>query len=159
MSRRNLKGFTLIELLVVISVGAMLTLLSIPLFNSVIYTEDLDTVSEDILSSLRTAQSRSINGSNGTEYGVYFDNTVVPNRYVIFRGISYNPAEPTNEVFELSERIRITDINFNGGEDYLVFDKYSGETSGFGNIVVENNIDASRIITITQIGLTDVADN
>lgn len=159
MNSKYTKGFTLIELLVVISIGAMLALLSVPLFNSIIFNEDLNSSVETILSSVRTAQARAINGKNGTKHGVYFDNSSVPSKYILFEGDIFTPGDPNNVEYDISERITITNLNLNGSTNYILFNKFSGETDNFGSITFQNNIDDSQSITINQIGVSDIQYN
>lgn len=69
------RGFTLIELLVTMGFVVALSFIGILLLTSRKNVTDLTTTTQEIGSTLRNAQSRSVTQASSTQWGVHFDNT------------------------------------------------------------------------------------
>lgn len=150
------KGISLIEIVVGIALFSIIVGLSVPMYRSVYSKNSLDTSVSQLLHNIRLAQSRSVNGEGGIEHGVHIDSSSVPNRYILFKGSEFNASSDANEVFAISNQIKFTDINLEGGGVDIIFNKYSGGTDTYGSLTLLDLSGESLTISINKLGTTDV---
>lgn len=152
-----MKGFSLIELIVVITIiiiSAAAVQVSLVSFQK---QSDLTTLTQNILSILRKAQSNSIESKNFSSHGVYFESQA----YTLFQGTNYNVSSPINERYAVPSRLEIYAINLVGGDNSVVFERIDGRTVNAGNIQFRVKADpsASSTITIEPSGNVSVQKN
>lgn len=70
--RRDQKGFTLVELLVVMAISGVLLTLSAGALRHYWFVQSVDSSTDEIVSQLRRAQSRTTSESNPLVYGLRF---------------------------------------------------------------------------------------
>ena len=121
-----MKGFSLVEILIVIAILAFLLVLLAPSGIQFYRTQQLDTVTEEIVQALRKVQLNSMSVKNDSAFGVYFSS----DQYVLFRGNSYLSRDQ-EEVFEI-----LNDISFSGDISEVVFSKLNGDPNNLGNIIL-----------------------
>lgn len=149
------KSFTLIELLVIVGILIILIALSVPALKSFQKESDLNNSTEEIINTLRLAQNKTVVSEEASQYGVHFEN----GKYVLFKGISYNPLAPDNETRNLPKSIEIYEINLAGGGSEALFNRVTGATDQFGKVSIrlKTDISTTKIIYIEnsgQVGLT-----
>lgn len=146
------RGFTLIEAVVIVGIiGLLLTLI----FSSLYLLRgraDLTRASEDILSSLRLARSKTLASDEASSYGVHLES----NKYALFRGTSYSSSASDNRIFNVSGSLEIYNINFSGWPD-IVFRKITGavdssKTGKFGVRLTANPSEGAIIINVKSSG-------
>ncbi|HLD61539.1 hypothetical protein A3J20_06435 [Candidatus Gottesmanbacteria bacterium RIFCSPLOWO2_02_FULL_42_29] len=86
---RSSRGFTLIELLLVVGILAVVFGLALPFALNTKFTNELDTATENLITTLREAQSQAIAAEGDTPYGVYFDTAATPPAYTLYKGASW----------------------------------------------------------------------
>ncbi len=140
-------GFTLIEVLVVIAVLGGIVGLAIPFYQSFQVGSQLDNTTQELVGSLRRSQMRAMASDAFSSHGVHFSSGV----FVVFQGVSYNPADILNEESEVPGAISITPSM---GAD-IIFSAVHGETSNSGTITINATNGESRSIIINEIGVVD----
>lgn len=139
-----MKGFTLIEMLLTLAVIALLAGVSAPIFMSFQARNDLNVASSVVLSSLRRAQTLARAMENDKSWGVYMEDL----QLTIFSGTDYASRDVNyDEIFVIAPTVSFAGIT------EVVFDRFTGETSDVGNIIINSNNNDSRTITINKKGM------
>jgi prepilin-type N-terminal cleavage/methylation domain-containing protein len=153
----NQKGFTLLEIVLAMSVLAIL--LGIATINLMGATNKTyqTTTATTLYVDLRSQQVKAMNGDtegSGTTgaYGVYFQ----PTQYILFRGNSYSPINPTNFAVKIPTDVNFTNILFPNSQ--IVFASGSGEFANFAsghNSVIINNVQGlgQKTVTLNRFGV------
>jgi len=152
---KNNFGFTIIELLTTIAILVILIAISVSSFLFFQKESDLNSSSEEIINALRRAQNKTLASEGNSQYGVYFDTSVSPRRYTLFKGIDYSSRDSSfDEVHKLSKNIEIYEINLSG-ENEVVFARITGAAFPSGDISLrlETNPTETKTIYIEGSGL------
>lgn len=153
-SRSN-SGFTLIELVIVIGIVTLLFgFMAISLVNNKQITS-INSVRDTLISDMASQQTKAMNGSGGavgTSYGIYF----LSNKYVLFKGDSYNPQDTSNFEVEMDSNIAFANVGF--ASSAVLFASGSGEVVGFQNGqntvgIQDTNGNKTETITINKYGV------
>jgi len=155
-----MNGFSLIEIIVVISILLILAVMTVAGFRVFEKISDLGNDAEEIVSILRLAQGKTLASDSASQWGVYFDTSSSPNKYILFKGASYASRDPvSDDPHDILGRVEIESINLEGGSPEVVFNRLSGTTDQDGDIVLRLQDDTLKTKTIYiensgQIGLT-----
>lgn len=142
-----MKGFTLLETLLVILIIVFLAALIFPLGLDFYKNQQLQTHSQQILQTLRRAQSKAMAGEQDSSFGVYFDND--NNKYILFKGNSYPTRDSQyDEVFDLPAIIAISGLP---DPPEIIFSKLEGKPNWAGNVIL-NSGGLTQAISINEIG-------
>ena len=136
------QGFTLIEILVVIGIMGLLVAITFASYRIFSRQVDLETTAQKILSTLQLARNQTQASEDETQYGVHFE----VSKYVLFKGATYNAADPNNKDYDLTSA-EIYEINLGGGSE-VVFDRIRGTSANSGNVKVRVLADTSKTRTI-----------
>jgi len=143
-------GFTVIEVMVVVTIFTLLIgFASINLVRPQTQAS-LDTIVKTLVSDIRQQQVKAMGGdtdstSAAIEHSIRFET----NRYIIFRGITYNPSEPSNFAVDLDGSLQISPIQ------EVVFVKRSGEVLVGAPMTINitnTQTGQQKIITINKYG-------
>lgn len=148
------KSFTLTELIVIIGILVILTAISISVFRFFQRESDLNNSTEEIINTLRLAQSKTLASEAASQYGLYFDTFVSPHQYILFKGSDFATRDTSfDEIYELPDTVEIYEINLGGGKE-VVFNRLTGETNQPGNVALRLKTDSTknRIIYIEDYG-------
>ncbi len=140
-------GFTFVEILVVIAILIILAGLAIPFYQSFQLSSQLDNTAQEVVQSLRRAQSQAMASDYFSEYGIFFG----AHDYTIFRGASFDPADTFNEVFNVSSTLTINLAL--GGSSSVVFSRVQGVPNNTGSITLISANGEERLITIQNPGI------
>ncbi len=148
------RGFTLIEILVVIIIATILTTIIMTGFINFRKHTDLETSVQDGIVFILEARARSLSSLNSMTHGIHFDSGAL----VLFTGLVYNPADPSNVVRTLPSTVTISDILLQGGGYEIIFKKLTGDTDQYGTVTFELVSDSSqaRTIDIAKSGLVSI---
>lgn len=151
-----MKSFTLIEVLVVVGVLVILLAISVPAFKIFNKESDLNNSAEEIINTLRLAQSKALASQEASQYGVYFSTTTSFQQYILFKGASYaTRATSSDVIYNLPKSVEIYQLDF----DEAVFEKITGGAVQAGKVFLRLKSDTSKTKSIYveksgQIGLT-----
>lgn len=158
--KKRKAGFALIELIVVIGIIAILVGLVLPGFNFFRRQSAVENAAQEIMNTLRLAQSKTLSSEGPNNFGVYF----AADRFTLFTGQSFIADDPANEEHVLDASVRVSDINL-AGSSIIVFARLTGQTDNTGSISVELTsdpaqsktvfIDSSGIISLAGTSATD----
>src|SRR3989344_489096 len=137
------QGITLIEILLVVLLIIFLALFFFPIGISFYKSQQLESHTQGILQTLRRAQLKAIGMESDSSFGIYFDDS--NKKYILFKGNSYSPGDPSNEEFEFPASITIS------GFSVVFFSKAEGKPSVTGNIIVSTN-GLTQTININEVG-------
>ena len=150
----NQKGFTFIELLVVIGIVAVVSVAGITRLGGFNSAKNLELTMNEMVSTVRDAQRRSITQENGTGWGVRFTNPVSgADQYEVFSGASYSSSGVVS--FHSLRRSVVFSEPTSGNFIDVVFEPVTGKVSGNTTISLmsENLSSATADIIINTAGL------
>ncbi|MDP3769389.1 MAG: prepilin-type N-terminal cleavage/methylation domain-containing protein [Candidatus Sungbacteria bacterium] len=127
----SLTGFTLIEVIIVIGLLAIFGSLALVSFQTSRATRELATSTQDILSALRLAQSKTLSGENNSVWGVHMSQSQV----ALFQGPTF-VGSPLVETYGLPSSLELINILFNGGGNDIVFNRITGTTDQNGTMTL-----------------------
>jgi len=127
--RKN-KGFTLIEFLIVIFAIAILIVLSAAGYRFFEKKTELENTAQNILATLKLAQSKTLASEEASQYGVNFES----DKYTLFKGDAYLPAAADNKIHQIPNRLEIYNINLADEGSSVVFQRIDGTTEQNGTI-------------------------
>ena len=149
------KGITLLEIIIVIAVISILVSVIIPSMAKFKSEQALKNTTEEIVSLLNKAKLDSNSFLDASIYSVYF----TTDRAVYFKGASYSPSNPTNQVVLLNSSVEIPSsggINLTNpiNANTITFPQLTEDVRGYGTIIIRMTSDASRqkIISINRLG-------
>ena len=150
------RGFTLPELLLTLGI---LTILFSIIAISLSYVDQRTasgTKASVITTDIKGQQIKAMTGEAGasgtlSDQGIYFEQ----NRYVLFRGDTYNASNTTNFSIDLADNLEFSDISLPGGQ--MLFAATTGEVSNYDSILhtvtLRNTTNGeTKTITINSIG-------
>lgn len=134
------------ELLV--GLGIMMVLLTLVFVNlsNMNRASEVSNTGEELSSTLREAQSRSMAVVNEKAHGIYFDAS--NNQYTLFQGTTYDPNDSNNKITTLPDSVIIASVSLNGGGTSVVFDPLTGGTQHDGEILLQSRNNASLDVKI-----------
>ena len=139
---RQTHGFSALELIIVISILVILVGVTIWPLVSLRRHQLLSGSTEQVISLLTEARSRTLSALSGTNYGV----SLATNQLVLFQGASYPGT--TLETLELNTGVSLTGINLSGGGSVIIFNKLTGKSDQSGTLVLSLDSDTSQTKTI-----------
>lgn len=122
----------MLEIIIVIGLLMIITTGTTVLFLSTISNNQREVVVNEIVSSLREAQSRAMNGENQSEFGIYFDQ----HKYIEFQGDSYSDEDINNNTNLLPAGVTLQSIDFNGNS-FVFFERMTGEANNAGTVDIK----------------------
>jgi len=149
----NNKGFSLIEMLIIVAIMFLVSLVAMPSLINFQREQSLKNTTESIVSLLNKAKSDSFSSLNSNNYGVHFEN----NYMVYFSGSTFEESGPDNRTIDFesgTSLLVIGGINLNGGGEDIIFPRLTGDTIGYGTIVIQLTAkpDNKKTITISKTG-------
>jgi Tfp pilus assembly major pilin PilA len=153
-NRKKAFGFTFIELLVIIGITVAMASISIPMFNTLQMSSQLNESVSLIMQEVRLARDYSMSGLNNSSFGVFFElNQPSSNdRIIFYQGDSYSlrNADYDRQYIMNSNISLITELS----DNEIHFSRGLAEPSSVGNIVVSHGLtNETRTIKINLWGI------
>jgi len=148
------KGFTVIEVLIVITVLTILFSLSFSSFSFFRKKSQLNSSTEEILTLIRSAQSKTLFSESDNNWGVYF----TANEAILFKGPNYDSRiTEFDRKLTLPGIIKISSVNLAGEKSEIVFERLTGKTFQIGTITLEviNQPETKRSLCIKEYTIND----
>lgn len=100
----------------------------------------------EVASAIKEARLKTLSAETDTQLGIHFESSAL----VVFEGVTYNAASPTNKI------ISLPNITINTTLTDVVFARLTGLPSANGTITLEDNrSNSTSVITITASGLVE----
>ena len=138
---KSIIGFTLIELLVVIAITAIIGATTIPIGSAFMVRNFLNNKTDELVSSLRTAQKKSMNGKEDKEWGV----EVSASQIKMFA----TGDSSFDQTFSIPSSISIT-------QDTVTFNQLSGNPDATATYVLSSNTGDTYSVSINAVGAIDI---
>lgn len=140
------QGVTLIELLLVVAITLVVGVAVVPLGAGFLVRNQLENKTNEIVSSLRTAQLNSISGKEQSSWGA----TITSNKIIMFRGSTYSsPGTVFDQSFDVPQSISITAVE-------IVFDRLTGNPNAPATITLTSNTGDNSTVVVNEVGTVDV---
>lgn len=154
--RQARRGVTLIEIIITTTVIVALAALAIPLYANFQSESLLDTSSEDIIQTLREAQTRAMAGDGDRPWGVHFAPVGGDSQYALFRGSDYaNRDTDYDLVTILADSLTLSTLDFSNGSTTVVFQKIRGTSLNFGSLTLTSTNGDAATIFVNAAGAVD----
>ncbi len=125
------KSATILEIVIAISIILLLAAISVPAMQTMKKTNLLNQGVQTIISTVRTAQSRTTTSQNLSVWGLYFATDSI----VLFEGSSLSTAT-TTETFKMPDNVFMESINLISGTSEIYFLRPQGRPNTYGNVVI-----------------------
>lgn len=146
-------GFSLLETMIAVGVLALISMASIGLYRNYSKSIELETGVSSIISDLKSAQSKSINGEQDLKWGVHFVNAPGSNTddyYEIFSTATDYAGGTVNTKVYLAGGTTFSDPTDNTNKD-IIYGKIKGTVSA-DTIVKITSDGTEKTITVTALG-------
>lgn len=145
-------GFSLLETMLAVGVLALISMASIGLYRNYSKSIELETGVSSIISDLKNAQSKSINGEQDLKWGVHFVNVASDPKdyYEIFSTATDYAGGTVNTKVYLAGGTTFSDPTDNTSKD-IIYGKIKGTISG-DTIVKIISDGTEKTITVTALG-------
>lgn len=142
------KGFTLIEILIAIVIFSILTAVVIADFSLFSKRSSVDQDTQEFAEVLKLAQSKALSSENSSQYGVYIDTGVSPQKYVLYKGTTYATRDTTQDQPHWISKLDEFYLISLGGVTEVAFQKITGSADQSGNVSIRYKQDTSQNKTI-----------
>ncbi len=148
MSNVKEEGFTIIEIVIVLAILIVLAAIIIPNFFLIQQRTDLNNGAQEFVGVLKSAQNRALASDSSSQYGVYINTGVTPNKYVLFKGASYAGRDALQDQnYFLPKNVEFYSISLGGGSE-IVFNKLTSASAQSGSVSLRNKTDTSQNKTV-----------
>lgn len=129
-------GFTIIELMVAILIMASISTIVVTNFPVMQKQVSLNNVNQELIAVLRLAQVKAMTAESNSAYGVYFNYSVTPNKYILFKGSSYASRDTTADRTYSFPRGISMGVSLTPTGQQVVFSKITGVPQAYGTILL-----------------------
>jgi len=142
------KGFTLIEMVLVIAIIGLLGALTVPLYQSFQVVTNRQSITSELVASLRRAKLKAIAADSDSSWGVAIG---ANQKITIFKGADFqNRDQNFDEVADIPANVSIESTI-----SQIIFSKESGIPDTSGPVTLRDATGQSQDLTITPQGTVD----
>jgi prepilin-type N-terminal cleavage/methylation domain-containing protein len=148
-----MRGFTLVELLIVLAIGGIIAGAVGPAISHFPSGSQLDDVAGDLKQAIQLARERAVAGVASSTQGVFFEiNAGVPDRYILFRGLSFAARNPLyDQPTVIRSSINLTAALI-GDATAITFTPGWGTPSATGTITLVHSTGDQRGLRLNDLG-------
>lgn len=145
------RGFTLIEVTIVVAVMIVMGVYVALSLSGRKREFDVRTTAQQIVTTLRFAQSKAVLQSSNTAWGVHFDNTVTSSPfYVLYSSSTYSQSVESDNRYALPKGVLFdTSTVPSGGSKNVYFNLMTGAASASTSVRIYLDIASSTSSTIS----------
>lgn len=140
--KKSKKAFSFVEVMLSLALFSFIITLSVPIYQSFEFRNEVASSANVIVAAARTAQSKAIGNENDTPWGIYIGTGEV----IIYSGTDYASREVSRDI-----SLQLPGAPVVSGQNEFVFDQNSGEVAVPGNVQIEIT-SISREIEINEKG-------
>jgi type II secretory pathway pseudopilin PulG len=161
-NKSNSAGFTLVEFVIVMAIGIVLATGSFLTYSDYKTRKDLEFALEEVFSSIKSAQKKSVVQENGSGWGIRFNSSITgADSYELFMGAEYSTSSVD---FIKSFRRPISFTEPANGRSYdMIFEPRTGKLSEKKIITLSHNRDNKKAgdIIVNRLGksIREMEDN
>jgi prepilin-type N-terminal cleavage/methylation domain-containing protein len=135
-SNNNQAGMSLLELLVSLGILALIFAVSLSFLFLFQRQATLTYTTESLFNALKLAQSKSQTSEQSSHWGVYFETSSQPHRYIIFKGETYSGRDfRFDQSHNLPSNMQFSALNL-GASPEVVFNPLTGLLENSGSVVL-----------------------
>lgn len=160
LSDKHNTGFTLFEVIIVIAILSLLAVIPVANFVLLQKRTELNNSIQELAGVISLAQNKTLASESNSQFGVYLDTTVSPNRYILFQGATYGTRNTSaDNVYLLKSSMEFYEISLGGGNE-IDFNRLTGEPEQFGSISIRVKTDTSqnKIVYISNSGAVSFSE-
>lgn len=136
-NRHQLKAFTLVELILTAGLFVFIVLAAVPIVQTLLYKDELNTATDLTVRALRTAQQFAESVDQDGAWGVHIQSGTI----TVFQGTAFVGHTTTyDQTYDISSRIAVS-----GTTDYI-FARQTGLPGAAGTITLTDNGTTSNIV-------------
>lgn len=136
---QNRRGVSITEVIIVIAISGMLTVLTLLSFSSLKDSQAVINAEDAVAALIIQARTQTLSSFNDTRYGIHFSSgpLVQSSQVVMYSGATYTAGAVGNVVINLSDNAKIVSVSLNGGGTDLLFNRLTGGTDQYGDVILE----------------------
>lgn len=134
-------GFSLLEVLISVAIIGMLTMVTLPVYESFSRRNDLDIAAQQVADTLRRASVYS----RATNYDSAWSVEVLSNSVTLLRGTSHNAAY--DEAFTLPGTVTAS------GSSLIQFSKTTGKPTTTATVTLTSTTNEIKVLNVNAVGM------
>ncbi|MFH1759144.1 MAG: hypothetical protein ABH822_01115 [Patescibacteria group bacterium] len=136
-------GFSLFEVIIVVAILIAVVVIIVPSYRGFGSTNNLAVATDAVAQGLNQAQTLARSGEQGSDWGVH----IATGRIIVFSGTDFtNREQSLDQIFTVPSNISSIGIN------ELIFFKFTGLPQQIGEVILTNEFNRFKIITINEQG-------
>lgn len=139
-----MRGFTLIELLLVIAIVSIIAMLSSPFYSRFLLQNAVTNTADQMVGSLRKAQTYSMAGRQGSEWSVNYSGNAI----TLYKGSSFAGRDASfDEKFSVVQTVNVSGIT------NISFARVTGLPTPSGADITISSGNNSKTVTVNSQGV------
>ena len=137
-------GFSLIEMLIVVGIMTMILAISVPVYETFAWRDDMDLAAQNLATTFRRAEAYARASNTDNAWGVEIQSTVI----TLFQGTNF-AGRNTN----FDETTSIPGDVTPSGTTEIQFAKFTGLPNAAGSVTLTSNTGSTRTVAVNAKGM------